>query len=130
MPRYNASVELKAFAGIDQSVGAHNLNFNYAYNAKNCDTSYGALAPALGYTAVYPSLPDPIVTLCSFYRRNHPVESERSVLVAATATALYAILENGSEWKTLMTGLQSGEWSFVTYETTRNNDTPSDTSDD
>jgi len=127
------SVEIKAFTGIDQSVGAHNLNMNIAYDAKNCNTEHGVLTPATGFQAVYPTLPGQIVTLCSFYRRNIEVEADRRVLVAATATALYAILENGSAWTTLMTGLQSGEWSWVTYETTRDlNDpaTPSNPNDD
>lgn len=88
------------------------------------------LFPAKGFSSVYPSLPEPIVTLCSFYRRNHEVLSERRVLVAATATALYSFVEGASAWKTLMTDLQSGEWSWVTYESTRNNGTESDSSDD
>jgi hypothetical protein len=126
----SATAEIKAFFGIDQSGGAHNTNMNYAYDAANCLTDRGILAPAPGYVQVYPSLPEPIVTLCSFYRRNHLVESERSVLVAATAHDLYVILEGGSAWSHIATGLQSGEWSYVTYESVRNNGTPEDTSDD
>jgi hypothetical protein len=118
-----AKVEIKAFTGIDQSAGAHNVNMNVAYDAANCNTEHGVLSPAKGYQPVYPSLPAPIVTLCSFYRRNIEAEEDRRVLVAATATTLYAILEGGSAWTTLMTGLQSGEWSYVTYETLKNDQT-------
>lgn len=126
----NATAEIKAFTGIDQSNGAHNVNMSVAYDAKNCNTERGILSPAVGFEPVYPTLPSPIITLCSFYRRNHPVEEERSVLVASTATHLYAILRDGSAWVELMSGLQSGEWSFVTYETTRDNSTPADATDD
>ena len=125
-----ASIEIKTFSGIDQSSGAHNLNMNLAYLAQNCNTEYGALAPSAGFKAVYPSLPNKIVTLCSFYRRSHEVESERRVLVAATENSLYAILEGGSAWALLMNGFQNGEWSWVAYETVRNNGTPGDNSDD
>jgi hypothetical protein len=125
-----ATVEIKAFTGIDQSAGGHNVSMNLAYNAYNCDTGFGVLAPSKGYLPVYPSLPAKIVTLGSFYRRNHEIESERRVLVAATQTTLYAILEGGSSWVQLMNGFSSGEWSWVTYETTRDAGTPSDTSDD
>lgn len=124
------TVEIKAFLGIDQGGGAHNTSMNYAYDAANCLTERGILSPAPGYVHVYPSLSAPIVTLCSFYRRNHPVEAERSVLVAATATKLYAVLEGGSAWVEIMTGLESGEWSYVAYEAVRNNGTPSDPADD
>jgi hypothetical protein len=124
------SVEIKMFTGIDQSSGAHNVNMNVAYLAKNCNTEHGSLTPSLGYQPVYPTLPGKIVTLCSFYRRNHEVESERRVLVAATDTKLYAIVEGGSVWKLLMDKMESGEWSWVTYESVRDNDTPGDQSDD
>ncbi len=86
--------------------------------------------PVEGLLPVYPSLPAKNLTLGSFYRRNHENQSEPRVLVAATQTTLYAILEGGSSWVQLMNGFSSGEWSWVTYETTRDAGTPSDTSDD
>lgn len=113
------SVAIAQFKGIDQSYGAHNLNLDKAYMAHNCDTSYGELRPSAGYHPVYPSLPEKIVTLCSFYRRNHEVERESRVLVAATEHKLYAIYEGCSEWTLLMDGLESGEWSWVIYEVVR-----------
>ncbi|MEG1814011.1 MAG: hypothetical protein RR337_12035, partial [Clostridia bacterium] len=122
--RYETSVTIDRFTGIDESYGAHNAPLSVAAKAENCLTEQGALRPAAGYSAIYPALAAPIVTLCTFYRRYHEVEGERRVLVAATGTALYAITEGASAWKPLMTTglIGGGRWSWVTYEET-NTDT-------
>lgn len=118
--KYETSATLDQFYGIDQSRGWHNVNLSYAVEAENCDTAQGILRPAAGYAPYGPALPAPVVTLCSFYRRAHPVESERHVLVAATATALYALIQGATAWIPLGSGFASGRWSWVTYETVRN----------
>lgn len=125
--RYETTVTVERFTGIDESAGAHNGSLSIAAEAQNCLTEQGLLRPATGYAPVYPPLAEPIVTLATFYRRNHEVEAERRVLVASTATALYAITEGASAWKPLMSELTGGgRWSWVTYEQTGDGADPED----
>lgn len=115
--RYEDSVTIDRFTGIDESSGAHNVSLSVAAEAYNCLTEQGILRPSIGYALVYPPLNAPIVTLATFYRRNHEVEAERRVLVASTATTVFAMIEGASVWKEVYTGVQGGgRWSWVTYE--------------
>ena len=112
-----AQVNIAQFMGINQSQG-QNLSMSYATDAENIDTRYGRIASAKGFTSYAPPLGAPIITLARFHRRFWPVESERDVLVAATATKIYTLVEGASEpsWVEAYTGTFSGSWSCVTYE--------------
>ena len=56
MPRYNASVELKAFAGIDQSVGAQ---LGQLASRNKRATELGGQRPAVGLGAIGNEHPGP-----------------------------------------------------------------------
>lgn len=113
-------VSVPQFIGINQSQGER-IGMGYATYAENMDTSDGQLEVANGFTAYAPDLGAPIITLARFHRRFHSVVSERNVLVAATATAIYALVEGVTTpaWQQIYTGAQSGSWDFVTYEDIR-----------
>ena len=113
-------VPVPQFIGINQSQGER-IGMGYATYAENMDTSDGRLEVAKGFTAYTPDLGAPIITLARFHRRFHSVVSERNVLVAATATAIYALVEGVTTpaWQQIHTDALSGEWDYVAYDTYR-----------
>ena len=101
----------------------------YATRAENIDTRYGKLQSAAGFSAYTPDLGEAIITLARFHRRFYSPASERDVLVAATATKIYVLVEGAQspEWKLVYSTATSGSWDYVAYEDYRDNaETPVD----
>ena len=104
--------------GIWQAEGDTNANVNYAYRAQNIRTELGLLASAYGTEEALPSVGSPIETLTRFNRRNNPEGGP--VYVAAAGGALYTIKAGEESWTLRGEGYQSNVWSYVTYETAKN----------
>ena len=125
----NGIVQLSVpqFYGINQA--QERVAMGYATRAENIDTRYGKLQSAAGFSAYTPDLGEAIITLARFHRRFYSPASERDVLVAATATKIYVLVEGAQspEWKLVYSTATSGSWDYVAYEDYRDNaETPVD----
>lgn len=125
----NGIVQLSVpqFYGINQA--QERVAMGYATRAENIDTRYGKLQSAAGFSAYTSDLGEAIITLARFHRRFYSPASERDVLVAATATKIYVLVEGAQspEWKLVYSTATSGSWDYVAYEDYRDNaETPVD----
>lgn len=125
----NGIVQLSVpqFYGINQA--QERVAMGYATRAENIDTRYGKLQSAAGFSAYTPDLGEAIITLARFHRRFYSPASERDVLVAATVTKIYVLVEGAQspEWKLVYSTATSGSWDYVAYEDYRDNaETPVD----
>lgn len=106
----NGVVQLSVpqFYGINQA--QERVGMGYAAWAENIDTRYGRLQTAAGFTAYTPDLGEAIVTMARFHRRFYSVVSERDVLVAATDTKIYVLVEGAASptWKLVYSAAASG----------------------
>lgn len=125
----NGVVQLSVpqFYGINQA--QERVGMGYATWAENIDTRYGRLQTAAGFMAYTPDLGEAIVTMARFHRRFYSVVSERDVLVAATDSKVYVLVEGAVSptWKLVYSAATSGSWDYVAYEDYRDNaETPVD----
>ena len=114
----NGTVQVHAdeFFGINQARGEH-LSMSYATEAENMDTRFGKLRTAKGFSQYSPDLEAPIVTLARFYRRFESNPSLKNVLVAATASEVYTMVEGyDNAWTQVYSGATTGNWDYVVYE--------------
>lgn len=125
----NGTVQIAAreFLGINQSRGER-LDMRYATWAENMDTRFNKLRTAKGFSQYSPDLNSPIVTLARFYRRFEADAEARNVLVAATDTEVYVLVEGVDDaWTSVYTGATTGIWDYVIYEDYRDGEvTPVD----
>lgn len=117
MSAYERTLRIDQFSGICQEGDSVNLNFKYAMDAKNCDTTGGTLRPMRTGTALPGELPAPIGTLMHLYRRGNPIETERDVLVAVAGGKLYYRLMTATTWtQVLGFTCEHNDFDFVSYE--------------
>ena len=118
---YEGSFLIPAPKGVYQAAGDTNIGTQYAYLAHNIRTGQGVLASSYGTARALPSLGAPIETLTRFYRRTRPDDPE--VFVAAAGGKLYTYTMGTEGWIERGSGYASSKWSYVTYETAKDDET-------
>ena len=114
---YERSIRIDEFAGICQIGNGMNLNLKYATDAKNCKTQGGVLRPMHDGTAIPGDLSAPIATLMHLFRRNHPTENQRDMLVAISGGKVYHRLMTATVWtEVAAVTVTNNDFDYVSYE--------------
>ena len=114
----NGTVQMRAenFMGINQARGEQ-VDMRFATWAENIDTRFNKLRTAKGFSKYAPDLNGAIITLARLYRRFEPDVSKKNVLIAATGSSVYTLVEGvDTAWKEVYTEASSGNWDYVVYE--------------
>lgn len=121
--KYSGTLKIPEFKGLNQHGDGIGLDPRYAMEARNALTAEGVLRPMASHKLLPPTLPTPIETIARLYRRWHPNDTEREVLIAASEGQLYWTLPDGVNWIQIAlpegwigTRYQLSTWSYVTYE--------------
>ncbi len=123
MATYETSATLESFRGLMEDGDGRNLSLKYAVQCDNCETTGGYLQPMKDGAPAFTTLPAPIGTLATLYRRYHPTDAEKEVLVAVAGGKLYVKhLGYTDAWVEKKTGLLSDVFDYVAYEKTQDGD--------
>lgn len=105
---------IPTFKGYNQAVDESQLDPGSTQNAQNFICRNGILEVTLGNTKyVLPAVPGGIETLMSFFK-NQADGTVVKTLLAASPTTIYKW--TGTVWTAIKTGLTSGRFSFINYQ--------------
>lgn len=111
------TISIPYIVGVNESSGDTNVNTCFASLAHNINTTYGVLETARGYREYIASpLPARPTRIYLFTDLNTATAERTRHIVVTTESAVLVWDETTSEWKTLMSGAQSGDWGFLTYQ--------------
>lgn len=101
MSAYDTSVQVQAFAGLDQQGDGYNKNLRYAVEMENVDTTGGQFKPFRVGVQVGPELEDMTIgTLACLSRRYYVADDQKDLLVAFAGGKVYTrVLGSNDPWE-------------------------------
>lgn len=121
--KYNATVEIPSFAGLNQTGDGYNMTMRYARKMENVNVSGGSFQSMREGRRIGQTVSKPIGTLAYLHRRYLAQEGEKTLLVAISDGKVYTkALDRDDEWVQRYAGLTVNDCDWVTYEINRDGD--------
>lgn len=116
-PKYEASINIPSFAGINQSGDGYNQSLRYARAMENVNVTGGSFQPMREGLRIAQTLDKPIGTLAYLHRRYTAGDNPRTLLVAISDGKVYTkALDQDDDWVQRHSGLTNNDCDWVTYE--------------